>query len=197
MIGQLGILRRRDTSGAPPITGNTLQIGFGTTRVYGILINSEMNYSKNAVIYTAAELGGAKTITEIEMYFRSYTTPVTLNNQSIRLSHVVESEFPITASADLSETMNITDTVTVKTPFTLNINSNNQWYSFPFTTNFVYNGTSNLLVEWDQYDGSGSVGTGGTDGATYTNKVFQANASSLPITGGSRSSNRPNIKIHY
>lgn len=196
MFAQLGILRHRD-DGTPPITGGVLTIGVGTSLAYQLPINAEDTYGKTGIIWTAAELGGAKTITEIEFFFRSYSPVKTFTNQTIKMALVDEATF--LASPDMSfSDLTLTGLVTAKSGFTHSITSNNLWYSFVLDTPFVYDGVKNLIIIWENNMGTWDVNYGGTNTATVANTVASKSGVVFPITGiGTRSSKRPNIKIHY
>jgi len=200
MITGLGVLRNRYSEG---VVGATLQIGYGTFREYNQLIdrstlNGDGGYSRSSLIWTAAELGGAKTITGIALYFRSYELTQTILNQVIKMGMVTESIFDSAPAADLSD-LTVSGLTTVKSAFTLNITNNNSWYTFTFDTPFSYDGIKNLLLVWDNNSGvTTNEAAGGNDGSNVSNTGFIKRGNSLPITGnGTRYSNRPNIKIHY
>lgn len=196
MHSHIGSLRHRTVT-TPPIIGGVLQIGTGSTRVYNMILNGSDNYGKTGVIWTAAELGAAKTITQIDLYFRSYGTPRTFPNQVIKMALVDQAIFdsaPDMSFADLT----VSGLITAKPAFTFSLPTNNQWYTFVFTTPFVYDGVKNLMLIWENNMGSWNADSGGNDGSTVANTVASKAGATYPITGnGTRSSNRPNIKIHY
>lgn len=196
MHSHLGTLRHRVVT-TPPITGGVLQIGVGSTRVYNLILNGSDNYGKSAVIWTAAELGGAKTITAVSLYFRSYGTPRSFPNQVLKLAMVDQAIF--SASPDMSfADLSLTGLVTAKAAFTFGIPNNNLWYQFILDTPFVYDGIKNLMLVWENNWGGYSGDSGGNDGSTVANTVITKASATAPVTGiGTRLSNRPNIKIHY
>lgn len=196
MFGRLGILRHRDST--PPIIGGVLQIGTGSTLSYNRPNNWGENYSKSAFIWTAAELGVAKTITGISLYHRQYSTPAGQSNQVIKMAHVAQSVFDSAPAINFSD-MTLTNLATVKPTFTYSIVNNNVWTQITFTTPFVYNGTSNLMLIWEHNDNDWDPTAGGTDGSTQTAKGMTA-ASSAPLVqtnNGTLLNVRPNIKFHY
>lgn len=197
MFGRLGILRHRDPA-IPPIIGASLQIGTGSTLIYNRPNNWGENYSKTAYIWTAAELGAAKTISGISLFHRQYSTPASQGNQVIKMAHVVESVFDSAPAINFSD-MTLTDLTTVKPTFTHVITNNNVWTQINFTTPFVYNGTGNLMLIWEHSDNDWDSTAGGADGSTQTYKGMTA-ASSAPLVqtnNGVFLSTRPNIKFHY
>ncbi|MEY2701967.1 MAG: hypothetical protein RLY43_600 [Bacteroidota bacterium] len=197
MFSHIGSLRHRDVGTTPPITGGVLQLGTPGNIEYGQPIVYADNYGRDAMIFTTAELGAAKTITALEFYFRSFGTPVSYPNQLIKMGNVVQSQFDSAPDMTFAD-MTVTGLITVKNTFTQLINTNNVWYTLTLDTPFVYDGTKNLLIVWDNNWGSWSSNTGGTSYMTATNAVAKKSSASSPITGnGTRSSNRPVIKIHY
>ena len=202
MIAGLGVLRNSSAVTVVPVVGATLQIGDGTFRQYSQLIdrstlNGDGGYSRSSIIWTAAELGGAKTITGISLYFRSYTTSQFMLNQVIKMGMVTESIFDSAPAANLSD-LTVSELTTVKSEFNFNITTNNLWYIFTFNTPFSYDGIKNLILVWDNNSGFTTSSVGGNDGSNVPNTGFIKRGNSLPITGnGTRYSNRPNIRIHY
>ena len=190
----LGILRHRDI--APP--SGVLQIGTVGNLIYQHPINYGDNYGKNAYIFTAAELGTAKTITALEFYIRSFSPPLSYTSQKIKMGLVTQSAFPsATPNMDFTD-LTLTGFVTAKNTFTFSITSNGIWYTLTLDTPFVYDGVKNLLVVWENNMGSWMSQTGGTSYLAVTNTVAAKNSATSPVTGnGTRSSNRPVIKIHY
>lgn len=200
MFAKIGTLRHRSTGGGvPPVTGGSLQIGNGTSTLYQHPIHYGDNYGINAYIFTAAELGAAKTITGIEFYLKSFSTPVSYPNQRIRMGLVAQSTFP-SATPDMQfADLTLTNFGVVKNSFTQSIPNNNVWYAITFDTPFVYDGVSNLLLVWDNLWGSWSSGIGGSYGSnSVTNKNARKMSATSPVTGaGTRTNTRPNVKFNY
>lgn len=192
----LGILRHRDS--VPPVVGLTLQIGVGTTLLYNRPNNWGENYSKTAFIWNASELGGAKTINGISLYHRQYSTPAGQGNQVVSLAHVVQSVFDSTPAINFSD-MTLTNLTIVKPTFSYPISSNNAWTQLNFTTPFVYNGTSNLMLIWEHSDNDWDSTAGGADGSTQTARGMTAGSSAplVQTNNGTLLNSRPNIKFHY
>lgn len=192
----LGILRHRDST--PPIIGGALQIGTGTTLLYNRPNNWYEFYSKSAFIWTAAEMGATKTINGISLYHRQYSTPSSQSQQILKIGHVVQSNFNSSPPTNLSD-LTITNLTTVKVNFTYQINNNNVWLLTSFATNFVYNGTSNLILIWEHNSGDWDSTAGGADGSTQTTKGITAGSGTLASipTISTLLNVRPNIKFHY
>jgi hypothetical protein len=104
-------------------------------------------------LYTAAELSAAgltagSQIAAISFYVRAKNSTTAMNNFTISLAHTTTSNF---SSAFLSPTFTTCYTGTYTT-------TANSWNVHSFTTNFTWNGTSNILVQtcFDDNEWSGS-----------------------------------------
>jgi hypothetical protein len=200
MISSIGILRHKVVDPGPPVTGQVLQIGTGTSLVYYAPNNYSFKYSKSAFIWTAAEMGAAKTINNLLFYLRSYGAFPNFSMQTLKIGHVAQSSFATSNPPINLSDLTISDLTTVKSNFTYFFNQNNLWWPVIFDTNFVYNGTSNLILIWE-HDANDWVSTaGGADGETQANKGITAgsmtSASTIPAVG-TILTKRPNIKIGY
>lgn len=197
MFTNLGILRHKDTTVTPPVTGGTLAIGTEGNLIYQHPINYGSNYGKNAYIFTAAEMGAAKTITGVEVYLRSWDTPVSFPNQVIKIGHVTQSEFDLDPDMNFAD-LSVSGFITAKPSFTQSIPNNGVWYNITFNTPFVYNGVNNLLFVWENNWATTFYVTGGSSYMTATNRAAIKSSGTFPVSGnGTRSSNRIVIKFHY
>lgn len=192
----LGILRHRELG--PPVLGLNIQIGVGTTRLYNRPNNWFDYYSKSAFIWTAAELGAAKTINAISLYHAGYSLPSSEPNQTIRMAHVAQSNFDSAPAINFSD-MTLTNLTDVKSNFIYGIAGNNVWTSTPFVNNFIYNGVSNVILIWEHNGNDPDSTAGGADGSTQTAKGMTAGSTSPLVTTGNGTllNVRPNIKFHY
>ena len=194
----LGILRHRSTD--PPVTGATLQIGTGTSLIYYAPNNYNYRYSRTAFIWTAAEMGTAKTINSVQFYNRSYGSFAILPNQTLKIGHVTSASFAATSPLIGLQDLTITELTTVKGNFAYSTSQNNIWWPIIFDTNFVYNGTSNLILIWENNSGDWSSTAGGSDGSTQPNKgIYSGDMDTplLPNTVADIHTRRPNIKFGY
>lgn len=194
----LGILRHRSDN--PPIVGAITQIGFGSSLAYYAPNNFSFKYAKSAFIWTAAEIGAAKTIINMAFYLRSYGTFPTLPNQTLKIGHVAQSSFATSNPPINLSDLTITDLTTVRSNFGYFFNQNNLWWPVMFDTNFVYNGISNLIVIWENNANDWSSTAGGSDGSTQPNKGITSgsmtSASTIPAVATTLTL-RPNIKIWH
>jgi len=201
MINSIGVLRHRVVNPGPPITGQVLQIGTGTTVVTNAPNNWGFRYSKSAFIWTAAELGGAKTMESLLFYFRGYGTFPHFAMQTLKIGHVAQSSFATSNPPINLSDLTISDLTTVSSNFThFILDYNSMWHPFIFTNNFVYNGVSNLILIWEHDAGDWSSVAGGAEGSTQANKGITSGHMSDPLlipAVGTIFTKRPNIKIHY
>jgi hypothetical protein len=175
----------------------TTEIGTGTSNNYEMPFKGIYHYSISASIYLQSELGNLpKRIKSIQFYFAGFTTPYTVTNQEIWIAEVAQSSFDTAPAVDFSD-LTITNLTQVKTSFTHTVTANNQWYQFDFTTPFTYNGTSNLIVIWKNYDGSATIsgaGYGRTTSAT-SRGMYKFNDPSFPTGDGTRINEILNAKF--
>ncbi|MBX7209074.1 MAG: M36 family metallopeptidase [Verrucomicrobiaceae bacterium] len=133
-------------SGISPGAASEIVIGTGTGAV-GILLGASNHDVRSQVIHTPAEIGGAGALTSLALYVN--TVPgQTLQHWTIRMKHTARANF----SADKSwESAGWT--VVHQSDQTI---TSTGWVVFPFTTNFDYNGTDNLLVDYSFNNSSAS-----------------------------------------
>jgi hypothetical protein len=178
------------------VQNDELTIGVGTTIQNLLPAYGLYDFNWGAMIYTSTEVGAAKQITGVGFNYSGFTSGYTFLNQRIYLAHVVESVFPPSPQVNMSD-LTLSNLTEVKGYFTNTISSAG-YKTFTFDENFCYNGTSNLLVFWQNNDGSWQSGFGGTRSTTSTNRAaykFQDNT--YPSGTGTRTNARPNIKILF
>ena len=141
----------------------------GGTPAYGLY-----DYSQSAMLYLASELEGVgisagNSITAIQFQFNSWESGYELNNQTIKISHVAESNLPNPGLPDYSS-LTISNTTTVKDEFDFRGFTGITWGQFDFDAPFVWDGTSNILVTWENRDGSWISGYGWLEGRDIINR---------------------------
>jgi hypothetical protein len=188
-----------------PIINTNIQIGSGTAAgnsifpAYGLY-----NYSHEMFIYTAAQIGGEKQITGIQLNMASYTRGYTFINQKIKLAYTTDIEFGtsvqiLNTNGDITGVAGVTNITTVKNTFTFTITASG-WININFDTPFCYNGIDNLLLIWENRDGSWTTGYGNTRVSTPVGfqSWYKYQDSSYPTGYGTRdSTGKPNIKLNY
>ena len=186
-----------NSGGCVNVQGLNLQVGTGTTNIFQYPAYGLFDFSWTSMIWNAAEMAGTKQITGIEIEIGGYTVPYTYNNQTIKLAHLA----PATTQFDANPAINWSDMpvsdVTVVKSFNWTI-STNGWLVINFDTNFCYNGTSNLILGWENRDGSWTSGYGYAESTLITNKGAYANQDmAYPTGNGTRYSYRMNIRFKY
>jgi hypothetical protein len=172
-----------------------LSIGAGTNNVSYNPFYYLYDYSWTHNIYLQSEVGSAKTITALEWDFGGWTTPYNVINQTVKLAHITESVFDSTPAEDLSD-VTLANLTTVYTG-SFSVSTNN-FIKLTLDTPFSYNGTSNLLVIWENRDGTWTSGGGWAEGFTASQRgAYDWEDGSYPTVDGTRVNNVPNIKIHY
>ena len=147
------------------------------------------NYSINANIYSPSQMPSYNcNITGIQVYFQSFTTPYSVNNQEIWIGEISNTTFPTsTPQVDFSDLTFVKPLVKVKDSFTCNITTNGLWYTFNFNTPYCYSGTGSLLIVWKNYDGTWSSGYGSTHVANIVSKsMYKGSDVAFPTGTGTR-----------
>lgn len=156
-------------------------------------------YERSAMIYTAAEVGVVGNIQAISFYMNAATAPVNATNVRVYLK--TRSNTFTATSTYATET---TGATLVYGPTTIPAATfvAGQWVTINLTTAFPYTGTDNLEVIVE------TNATGGGGGETSTSKQFRYTAQASnqffqtwnddgapPTINGTRSVNRPNIRL--
>jgi len=168
----------------------------GGTPAYGLY-----DYSQSSMLYLASEMeavgiSAGNSITAIEFQFNSWDSGYELDNQTIKMAHVTESSLPDPGSPDYSS-LNISNTTTVKNEFDFRGFSGITWGQFDFDTPFVWDGISNILVTWENRDGSWSSGYGWLEGRNISNRChIWFKDDNYPTASSSEDRDLPNIKLH-
>ncbi|MBK8205179.1 MAG: putative Ig domain-containing protein [Planctomycetes bacterium] len=156
-------------------------------------MSNTIPFNQNSVrfqtAYTAAEVSmpAGTVISEIRVA-GSILTPPQYNGLRCRIAHTN------VAVAGLSTLFDSNYTGTLQTvfgpadytPTTIAIGATSQWYVFPLTNPFVYNGTDGLLVDWsyDSKVGTGfTVGTAAPSGETVRGRVYATTGNSTTLSG--------------
>jgi hypothetical protein len=180
-----------------PITNGSSLIANGTNNLFEAPAYGLYDYSWSSFIYTAGLIGAPRQIRGIEVQVSSFTTPYTFNNQTIKLAHLAPAttQFDATPAVDWSD-MPVSDVTIVKV-FNFTITANG-FIQILFDTNFCYNGTSNLILGWENRDGNWQSGYGWGESIGSTNSGAQkAQDFTYPTGNGTRLNQRLNLRILY
>lgn len=180
-----------------PITNGSSLIANGTNNLFEAPAYGLYDYSWSSFIYTAGLIGAPRQIRGIEVQVSNFTTPYTFNNQTIKLAHLAPAttQFDATPAVDWSD-MPVSDVTIVKV-FNFTITANG-FIQILFDTNFCYNGTSNLILGWENRDGNWQSGYGWGESIGSTNSGAQkAQDFTYPTGNGTRLNERLNLRILY
>jgi len=185
------------SSCATPITNGSSLIANGTNNVFEAPAYGFYDFTWSSFIYTAGLIGAARQIRGIEVQLAGYTTPYTFNNQTIKMAHLA----PATTQFDANPAIDWSDmpvsNVTIVKSFNWIISANG-FIQILFDTNFCYNGTSNLIIGWENRDGSWTSGYGWGESISSTHSgAIAGQDNSYPTGNGTRISQRMNLRILY
>ena len=184
-----------------------LLIGSGTSILEKLPLYGLYDYSQSGMLYLGTELldAGAKAggaITKIGFEFRNWTPGYRRENQTIKISHVAESEMERLGGYPDYRELNLTNTTTVKTFEFVSQVERDGWQSFDLTTPFIWNGSSNILISWENRDGKWDGGYGWLRGEAYlggeranrSNSWYEDN--NYPTRANEALRGRPNLRIN-
>ena len=195
--------------GCTPIQGSTFNAASGTSNLSYAPVYGLYDYGMSMFLIDQSELGsGEKQLTSISFQASGFGSNYTVNNQRIQLAHTtatnLTTSIQITGAGDLSNPatftgVNFSDLQEVKTPFTWVINSG--WITVTFDSTFCYNGVDNLLIIWENRDGTWQSGYGWWESwfsNSNTETWYKYVDNSFPTGFGTTDvSYRPNIRLGY
>lgn len=207
--------------GGSSIPSGTYQIGTGTDNVTKAPFYGLYDFSQFGTIYLASEIhsaagtstGTSGTISSLKFQYKGWSTDYEAINQTVKISNV-GSATQIEGSAssvdiDYSNVLTLTNTTTVKSNFTFFNPSSEDWEEIGdhvtgqttgFDTNFSWNGTDNILISWENRDGSWASGYGwleGTSGFTDRSHAWYKDNSYPTSSSATDIDRRPNIKLEF
>jgi len=118
---------------------DTVTIGTGTG-TWNYPLRTNYHDARTQVIYLASQVGTAGSIKKLKLYV-TQTPGQTMNNFTIRMKHFTGNSYPPNSWEGPSSGW----TTVYQANTTI---SSTGWYTFNLTTPFLYNGTSNLLVDY-------------------------------------------------
>ena len=171
------------SGGTPPVQNNSFQVipdngdGYASSSTDYVSpdmapISGYYNRGMGCWIITSAEMGAAKQLTgmQFKQYDRSGDGSYTMQNQFIRIAHCSESTLPSgtleptgssAATLSMSNHLTLSDETIVHNngSWAISDTSNDSYSSITFdTSNFVYNGTDNIVIFWVSNWGTYSSG---------------------------------------
>jgi len=204
-----GITGQLFGGGGGPIPPGTIQLGTPGTPGGGSLglapFAFAYDYSFSAWIIEASELssiGGSVDFTSLELYFGDMSDPTfTMFTNRIYMAHIGSKANWTGAlpTVDMSSET-LTDTTNVKFSFSRTYTSAelNTWMDYSFGTNFTWNGTDNIVIWWENRDGSYDFGGPRFDIENKTGSVaYKRTDTTYPSGGCSLDTGRPIMKLNY
>jgi hypothetical protein len=186
--------------GCAPIVGTTWNSTVGTTNNDFVPFYGLYDYSQSMTIYRQSDIGaGEKQINSIAFQLKGFSSGYTVNDQRIKLAHITDSQFGTNVKSDLTGIAGLADLTECKVQ---NVTVVNGWITFTFDTNFCYNGVDNLMIVWENRDGTWASGYGwaethSTSSQFLTWYVYQDNTYPASVYGTRSSVGRMNIRIGY
>lgn len=168
----------------------------GTTNVGYSPLYGLYDYSVYVTIIKADELASdIEIINKIQVELGGYSSGYQVDNQIIKLGHTSKDIF---TWGDTYTSLTAEHTLTQVANTSLSII--NGWNEIVFDTNFEWNGTDNIILFWENRDGSWKSGYGWGENHSVTNKqtVYYRADNSFPSTNNLLSlSSRINLKLGY
>ena len=167
------------------LAGGNIAIGEGTSTTSYLPAYNYYKYAIGEQLFTAAELGGPNTFNSIS--FNCQTANATSRNWDIYLMPTTQTSLSGLVNIDASAVKVFSGTAAISTG----------WFTINFDTAFVYDGTSNLILIFD--DNTGSYVSGNyyyTHNSPTGNSYYQysdgTNYDPTNLSGGSSTSYRNN-----
>ncbi len=169
-----------------------VEIGTGLLYTYYIPTYGNYDYGWSSIIYKNSEINKGGLIDSISFYVENAVTGYQMNNQKVYMANVPYSTY---ANA------NRPDTSAMVLVFSGTIAWNGPgWQKIPLQIPFGYNGNDNLLIYYENRDGSGATGYPRFRYTTTSPEQltkYRIQNISFPTTPGSFYYNRPNIRIAF
>ena len=123
------------------------------------------------------------------------------NSQSIYMAHIDKSTWSgALPNVNITSSENLTGTTNVKTTFNKTYTSSevDTWINFTFNTNFNYNGTDNVVIWWENRDGSYAFSGPLFDIESISGSVaYKRSDGSYPTGTCLLDAERPIMKLNY
>lgn len=179
------------TEGGPTnVTIGTGTADSGIVPTYGLY-----EYGWSGMIYLQSEIGILGDIETISFFVDAGSpSSYVMNNQKIYIGHTTETEFPNgSVQEDFNANYASSDWTLV---YDGSIDWSPGWKAITLTTAFSYNNSDNLLIKFENRDGSYSFSYPEFDYTSSTRRAaYEYQDGSYPTTTGSRTDNRPNIQF--
>jgi hypothetical protein len=175
-----------------PVAAQHVEIGTGTSTTSYVPFYGFYDYSWSQAIYLQSEIGSAVQIDGISYYVDNTPSSYKMLNQSVYLKHTTLTSFPDEtydnpSSAGFTQVYNGSNTW-----------NGSGWHEITFDTPFAYNGTDNLIVCWENHDGTYASGYPKFRYTSQSNRVkYKYADGSFPAVSGYLHNYCPNIRLHF
>ncbi|MCD4818288.1 MAG: choice-of-anchor J domain-containing protein [Candidatus Cloacimonetes bacterium] len=169
-----------------------VEIGSGTSDTEYVPTYGWYDYSWSQVIYLQSEIGSAININKISYNVQNTPSSYTMPDQKIYMKHTSESVFP-DASYDDPTTAGFTLVFDGSV-----IWDGAGWHDINLVTPFSYNGTDNLIIYWQNWDGDYSSSYPYFYYTSQINRVkYKYDDGSFPASAGYLTNRAANIRLHW
>ncbi|MBE0641775.1 MAG: SprB repeat-containing protein [Bacteroidales bacterium] len=168
---------------------NSMSTGTGSQSTPYIPFYGYYDYSWSVSLYQADELNLSGTIDSISFYVSNTISGYTVGNQIIRIGHVTDNELTSLfkpAATGLSTVFN--GSITLSGP---------GWVTLPLSAPFQYNGLDNLMIVYENSDGSGTAAYPQFRGSTVSAvlSAYDYANGAMPSVSGILSNVRPDVRL--
>ena len=167
-----------------------IEIGTGTGTERYVPFNGYYDYGWSKIIYTQPEINNPCVINKIAFNVSNTPSSYTVDNQKIYMAHTTDNTF-----ADGSRPDPSTMTLVYDGSITWD---GSGWHNITLDSTFSYNNVDNLLIYYENRDGSYASGYPYWYYTSKSNRAaYKYQSSSFPETGGTRSYYVPNVRFYY
>ncbi len=171
-----------------------VEVGGGTTTTTYAPVNGLWDYGWNQVVYLQTEIGGAQTFDKLAYQLGDDISAYEMTDQKIWMKHTTDAAF---SSTDYPDPQNNGFTLVYDGSVTFDGNDET-WLEIVLDNTFDYNGSDNLIVLWENHDGSYVTGYPKFYYSSITNRcVRKTQDGSFPAVSGLLAAYVPNIRFFY
>lgn len=185
------------TTATPVATGNVVTIGTGTANNGGAPYGTGNSDERVQIIITQSELTAAG-YTNANNYIRSLAfnvataKPQVMQDFTIKVGHTSVSSFSSSAFLNVNTT----------TVYSGDVSASSGWKTHTFTTPFLYNGSSNIIIEicWNNTSATANSTVKISNTSSYRTLFYKANKPNGGVcsnNSGTRTYSRPNVKLTF
>ena len=203
----------------------TIEIRKGTSNINSVPFNGLYDYSQFGTIYTRDEilnagidagidLSNGGNITSLFFEYYGWSSGYVASNQTVKISHSDATQiergpfgdglsyaYPDYGHLTLRNTTVVKDDFTFTNPNSENweeIGGNTSGQTSGFDTPFYWNGVDNILISWENRDGSWMSGYGFLKGGGDSRRAHNwYNDNSYPTASSGNNKSAPNIKLNF